>query len=433
MTQADAPMPVFGPLAGLRILDMTAALAGAFSTMLLADLGAEVIKVESLQHYPQPSRGPRFPPRGDDPASVAFRRDYPNSDPGDDPWNRLTWFNSQSRNKRNVTMDVTRPEGRELFLRLVERSDGFVENNAPGLLERLDIAPPVLHARNPRLIIVRMPPLGLSGPDFTATGFGWHFEELGGFLQVQGYPDGESVGSIFMDGASGPAGANAFLMALLERRRTGRGSLVELAQVENMAVHIGDLVMEARMNGRVPRRWGNRSPDFAPQGVYRCAGSDQWVVLSVRDDEEWTRLRAVLGDPVELREGRFATLGGRHEAHDEIDGLISAWTADQSKFEVFDRLQTAGLAAGPVMDEADASSDPQLHDRGFFQLLEHRSAGVHFHPGANFHLDVTPPIIWRAAPVTGQDNEYVYREVLGVTDEEFDALVAARHIGDTYD
>ena len=137
-----------------------------------------------------------------------------------------------------------------------------------------------------------MPPLGLSGPDFTATGFGWHFEELGGFLQVQGYPDGESVGSIFMDGASGPAGANAFLMALLERRRTGHGSVVELAQVENMTVHIGDVVMDAAMRGQPPQRWGNRSPDFAPQGAYRCMGEDQWVVLSVRDDAEWVALRA---------------------------------------------------------------------------------------------------------------------------------------------
>ena len=112
------------------------------------------------------------------PATLAFRRDYADGDPGEDPWNRISWFNSHARNKRDVTMDITRPEGRELFLRLVERSDGFVENNAPGLLERLDIGPDVLLARNPRLIIVRMPPLGLSGPDVTATGFGWHFEEL---------------------------------------------------------------------------------------------------------------------------------------------------------------------------------------------------------------------------------------------------------------
>jgi crotonobetainyl-CoA:carnitine CoA-transferase CaiB-like acyl-CoA transferase len=426
------PMPSFGPLRGLRVLDMTVAFAGAFTTMLLADLGAEVIKLESRHHYQTPTRGPRNPPRGTEPASMAFSHDYPDSDPGEDPWNRISWFTSHSRNKRNVTMDVTRPEGRELFLQLVERSDGFVENNAPGLLERFDIAPDVLRARNPRLIVVRMPPLGLSGPDHTATGFGWHFEELGGLLQGQGYPDGETVGSIFMDGASGPAGANAFLMALLRRRRTGRGSVVELAQVENLAVHIGDLVLEAAMHGAAPPRRGNRSPDFAPQGVYRCAGHDQWIALSVRDDAEWSALRAVLGDPAPLTDPAYATAAGRQAAHDAIDAVIESWTARRDKLDAFHALQAAGVPAGPVMDEADASADPQLHARGFFHLLEHRSAGTHFHPGANFQLRGTPPQLWRAAPLLGQDNEYVYREILGLDDAAYAALVASGHIGDTY-
>jgi crotonobetainyl-CoA:carnitine CoA-transferase CaiB-like acyl-CoA transferase len=310
-------MPAFGPLAGVRVLDMTVALAGPFATMLLADLGAAVIKVESLQHYSQPSRGPRVPPSDDDPASFSFRRDYADGDPGDDPWNRISWFNSHARNKRDVTMDITRPEGRDLFLRLVELSDGFVENNAPGLLERFNIGPDVLLARNPRLVIVRMPPLGLSGPDVKATGFGWHFEELSGLLSMQGYADGETVGSIFMDGASGPARANAFLMGLLAAPHRP-GAVVEVAQVENLTVHIGDLVMDAAMHDRVPPRWGNRSPDFAPQGVYRCAGDDQWLVLSVRDDGEWASLRAVLGDPRRWP-ARAGHPAGRRAAHDEID------------------------------------------------------------------------------------------------------------------
>jgi crotonobetainyl-CoA:carnitine CoA-transferase CaiB-like acyl-CoA transferase len=425
-------MPAFGPLHGLRVLDMTMAFAGAFTTMLLADLGAEVIKVESLQHYPTPTRGPRHPPRGTEPAAMAFTHDYPDSDPGEDPWNRISWFNSHSRNKRNVTMDVTRPDGRELFLQLVERSDGFVENNPPGLLERLAIAPDVLQARNPRLIVVRMPPLGLSGPDHTATGFGWHFEELAGLLQVQGYPDGETVGSIFMDGASGPAGANAFLMALLRRRRTGNGSVVELAQLENLTVHIGDLVLEAAMHGAAPPRHGNRSPDFAPQGVYRCAGHDQWIALSVRDDADWSALQAALGDPPQLSDPAYGTVAGRRAAHGAIDREIESWTRQHDKLDAFHALQAAGVPAGAVMDEADASADPQLHARGFFHLLEHPSAGTHLHPGANFHLRTTPLRLWRAAPVLGQDNDYVYREILGIDDEAYAALVTAGHIGDSY-
>lgn len=424
--------PAFGPLDGIRVIDLTIALAGAFTTMLLADLGAEVVKVESLQHYPTPTKGPRNPPRGADPVSMSTARDYPDNDPGDDPWNRLSWFNSQARNKRDVTMDLTRERGRELFLTLAERSDGLVENNGAGLLEKLGIGPDVLHSVNPGLVIVRMPPLGLSGPDSMATGFGWHFEDLGGFLRVQGYPDGTEVGSIFMDGASGPGGANAFLMGLLQRRRTGRGVVCELAQVENMICHIGDLTMDAAMNHRVPRRWGNRSPDFAPQGCYPCAGDDAWVVLSVRSDGEWRALRALLGDPPTLARTDLDTREGRHVAHAEIDAMIAAWTASQGPWAVAAALQDAGIPAGPVLDEAAACSDPQLHDRGFFHFLEHPSCGAHLHPGANFRLSATPPQLWRAAPTLGQDNEYVYKEILGVSDSEYDQLVTEHHAGTEY-
>jgi crotonobetainyl-CoA:carnitine CoA-transferase CaiB-like acyl-CoA transferase len=427
----DEP-PEFGPLAGMRIIDLTVALAGAFSTMLLADLGAEIIKIESRVHYQSSTKGPRSPARGDDAVAMSTARDYADGDPGDDPWNRLSWFNAQARNKRDATMEIGTPRGRELFLQLVERSDGLIENNAAGLLEKLQISPEVLLEVNPRLIIVRMPPLGLWGPDSSATGFGWHFEDLGGFLRVQGYADDVEVGSIFMDGASGPAGANAFLMALHQRRRSGQGMVCEVSQVENMICHIGDLTLDAAMNHRVPRRWGNRSPDFAPQGCYRCAGDDAWVVLSVRSNDDWARLLEVLGHPEALDRPDLTTLSGRHEGHDEIDDAIAAWTAQRSEMAAAEALQAAGIPAGPVLDEAAAASDPHLHERGFFHMLEHRSAGTHFHPGANFHLSETPPVIWRAAPVLGQDNEYVYKELLGVSDTGYDELVATGQIGDTY-
>jgi len=427
-----ADRPAFGPLRGLRILDLTIALAGAFTTMLLGDMGAEVIKLESRRHYPTPTKGLRSPPRGDDAVAMSAGRDYADSDPGDDPWNRLSWFNSQARGKLDATMEIGTELGREMFLRLVERSDGLIENNAPGLLEKLGVSPEVILERNERFIIVRMPPLGLWGPDYKTSGFGWHFEDLAGFYKVQGYPEGEEVGSIFMDGASGPAGANAFLMALLERRRTGRGSICEVSQVENMICHIGDLILDAQMNDRVPLRWGNRSPDFAPQGVYPCAGEDAWLAVSIRDDAEFVRLRQVLGDPHGLQDPSYATLGGRRAGHDLIDAVIAAWTSRQDKMAAATRLQEAGIPAGPVLDEADASSDPQLHSRGFFEMLDHPSAGTHFHAGANVRLPATPAVLWRAAPTVGQDNEYVYRDIIGVTDEEWATLVSDGHIGTDY-
>ncbi len=420
--------PNFGPLDGIRVLDLTVALAGAFSTMLLADLGAEVIKVDSLQHYSTSSRGPYRPGLPVDSVPAAARRDYPDAQPGQDPWNRISWFNSHARNKRDVTMDLTRPEGRELFLRLIEISDGFVENNPPGLLEKLGIGPDVLLERNPRCIVVRMPPLGLSGPDCHATGFGWHFEDLAGLLRVQGHADGPDVGSILMDATSGPAGANAFLMALLRRRRTGRGGLVEVAQVENLINHYGELTLGAAMTATTPPRWGNRSADYAPQGVYRCAGEDRWVALSVRSDAEWLTLAALVGAGLVGRED-LHRVHGRRRAHDEIDALLSAWTLGQDPFEVAASLQSSGVPAGPVMTEADALADRQLHERGFFVLLDHPSAGTHFYAGPNMVLDGTPLQVWRAAPTLGQDNEYVYRELLGVSSEAYARFERDGHIG----
>jgi crotonobetainyl-CoA:carnitine CoA-transferase CaiB-like acyl-CoA transferase len=435
-------LPPFGPLAGTRLVDLTVAFAGAFSTMLLADLGAEVIKVESLQHYSTPSRGPRRPVPGNEAVSMSPVRDYPGAEPGPDPWNRISWFNSHGRNKRVVTMDLTRERGRELFLRLIEQSDGLVENNPPGLLEKLALGPDVLLGRNPRCIVVRLPPLGLSGPDHRTTGFGWHFEDLAGLLRLQGYADGPEVGSIFMDAASGPAGANAFLMALLARRRTGAGAVVEVAQVENLVAHIGDLTMEAAMNGRVPARWGNRSPDFAPQGVYPCAGDDAWVALSVRDDAEWARLVDVLAAAATdhaaaeavaaLRRPELDEVAARRHAHDEIDAALARWTAGHAPMEVARALQQAGIPAGPVLDEADTLGDRHLAARGFFVVLDHPSAGTHPHPGTNFRMDDTPLRVWRAAPTLGQDNEYVYRRLLGVGEAEFRELERAGHIGSTY-
>ncbi|HUZ10861.1 MAG TPA: CoA transferase [Acidimicrobiales bacterium] len=426
------PAPTFGPLAGLRVLDLTVALAGAHSTMLLADLGAEIIKVESLQHYPASTKGPRHPATGPDPVLRSANRDYPEFEPGDDPWNRISWFNAQARNKLDMTVDLTRERGRELFLRLVEISDGIVENNAAGTLEKLRLAPEELLERNPRLVVVRMPPLGLSGPDCGATGFGWHFEELAGMLSVQGYPDGLTVGSIHMDAATGPGGASAFLMGLMQRRRTGAGSVVELAQIENLLHHMGDQVMDAAFNDRVPERWGNRDPNYAPQGVYRCAGEDQWIALTVRSDAEWLSLRREMGGPVALSSSDLGSVSGRRARHDVIDAAIADWTLPQAKEEVFRRLQAAGVPAGPVLDESDAFADPQLQSRGFFHLLTHPSAGTYFVPGSNFSLSATPPVMWRAAPVLGQDNEYVYRELLGVTEEEYAVLVAEGHVGDRY-
>lgn len=422
-----------GALDGIRVLDLTVAWSGPFATMLVGDMGAEVIRVESLHHYPTSTKGVRKPPRSMVARLGNVNRGYPDLDPGDDPWNRNALYNAHARNKRSMTVDLRRPEGRDIFLRLVERSDGLFENNTVGTLEKLGIGPDVLLATNPSLIVVRMPPLGSDGPLAHFTGFAPQFEALTGIIAAQGYADTDVtsvVTSFFMDAASGPAAASAFLMALHARRRSGRGAVVEVPQAENLLHSVGDLVAEAMLSGDPPRR-GNRDRSFAPQGVYPCAGDDQWVALTVTSDDEWRALRKVVASEA-LDEPGLSDVRTRRARHDEIDAVLAAWSRSLDKREAAARLQAAGVPAGPVMDEADAYADPHLRERGFFVELTHVAAGTHAHPGALFAMSATPPVIGRAAPALGQDNDYVYRDVLGCTDDDIERLTADGHIGDRY-
>jgi crotonobetainyl-CoA:carnitine CoA-transferase CaiB-like acyl-CoA transferase len=202
--------------------------------------------------------------------------------------------------------------------------------------------------------------------------------------------------------------------------------------VENLICHIGDLTMYAAMNNQVPPRWGNRSPDFVPQGCYRCRGDDEWIALSIRSDDEWDSLVVALGSPPALAVAELLSTAGRRAAQDEIDATISLWTKDRSPQEATAILQGAGIPAGPVLDEAAALSDPQLNERGFFHLLTHPSAGMHLHPGANFQLTASPTVLWRAAPTLGQDNAYVYGDILGISDAEQAELEAMGLMGTDY-
>ena len=199
---------------------------------------------------------------------------------------------------------------------------------------------------------------------------------------------------------------------------------------------LGD-VAGASSQGHRTGRWGNQlifGAKSAPSAI--GAPVPELLVDLPRPDLASRALRRglleLLGHPESLDRPDLTTLSGRHQGHDEIDDAIAAWTAQRSEMAAAEALQAAGIPAGPVLDEAAAASDPHLHERGFFHMLEHRSAGTHFHPGANFHLSETPPVIWRAAPVLGQDNEYVYKELLGVSDIDYDELVATGQIGDTY-
>lgn len=424
------------PLDGVRVVDMTVAWSGPYVTMLLADLGAEVIRVENPWIFPTSTRGV-FPRPTTEAVSAATNLNmsgYPDLDPGERPWNRSAIFNWHARNKRSMTLDLRKDAGKELFLRLVDLSDVLVENNAPNTLDRLGLGHDVLVERNPRVVVLRMPSGGLDGPYRDLIGFGSSFEGMVGLRSIRGLPETPPEAapmSLHMDAAAGTTGAFGVMMALRRLRREGRGGLVELAQLENLVHHIGEIVIGAAAGERIEPN-GNRDPLHAPQGAYRCAGEDRWVVISVGTDEEWAGLRRVMGDPSWAADDRFADQQGRWAAHDELDERIGAWTALLDRNEVFHRCQTQGVPAAPVTDEADLHADPQLRHRGFFRPMASPHTGEHDYP-AHAVRWTGPPMRWdRGAPGLGDDNEYVYKELLKVTDDEYEALRREGHISADY-
>jgi crotonobetainyl-CoA:carnitine CoA-transferase CaiB-like acyl-CoA transferase len=340
--------------------------------------------------------------------------------------------NSLGRNKLSCTIDTRRPEGRELLMRLAERSDVFVDNFKASGLARMGINLSELEARNPRLVIIRMPPTGLTGDWSGYTGFGAQFDGLTSLLWLCGHRGSDlttSPATTYMDGASGPAAALAVIAALRYRSGTGRGQLVEFAQSENILNHLGDVFVDCEL-GVEPERWGNRDRWRAPQGLYRCRGEEQWIAVSVGDDEAWRALAGVLGRSELGRDARFADAASRRAHHDELDELIGAWSAQQSAPDAFAALQRAGVAAAPFLDDPSLAADPQFRARQWQRPLESLDVGTHLHPGLPYR---GVPQEWRrGSPVLGQDNEYVYKDIMGVSDEDFERYRAAKILAEDY-
>ncbi|HXH13978.1 MAG TPA: CoA transferase [Alphaproteobacteria bacterium] len=421
------------PLEGIRILDFTVVWAGPFATMLLADFGAEVIRVESLQYFPSVTRG--LLPRPD--AALArqlagYAGAYPERDPGSRPWNRHPMFNPHARNKLGMTVDLSRPKGRELFLKLVRLSDVLVENHSARFMENLGLTYDVLSQSKPDLIMVSMPAFGMSGPYKYYQGFGVNVESVCGLTWLRAYPDGdatETSSTLHMDAASGAGTAFAILAALHYRQRTGKGQFIDFAQAENLMQQIGEILMDYPMNGRSQRSLGNRHPVMAPHGCYPCRGHDRWVIIAVADDAEWERFCQAVGNPPWVRDARFADSANRYRHQDALDAHIAAWTQQHHPWEIMERLQGAGIASGPVMRETDLFTDPHLKARGFFQIVTHPEAGTHPYPGIMWQMSKTAATIRRPAVRLGEDNDYVYRELLKLSEAEIAALRAEGHIG----
>jgi crotonobetainyl-CoA:carnitine CoA-transferase CaiB-like acyl-CoA transferase len=422
------------PLEGIRVVTISVVYAGPFVTQLLGDWGAEVIRVESLHHFTSLTRGPVVRPSK---ASVQAMRliwtwYYAEADPKERPWNRYPIFQSHARNKLGCTMDLRQPKGQELFKRLVKTSDIVVENNATGTMEKLGLDYEALREVKPDIIMLRMPGLGLAGPYSGYRTYGSMVDEIVGHHWLRRYPDMDpsmTTGVVYSDGSAGVHGAFACLMALRHRNRTGKGQFIELAQAETLIPYLGDAFLDYTMNGRVHNSMGNRHRWAAPHGCYRCRGDDHWVCIAVFNEEQWQGLCRALGNPAWTEDHRFADSLSRYHNQDELDRHLEDWTKEHDHYAVMHILQREGVPAGPVIDDRDAYNDPHLKERGFFQQLTHADCGTHFYPGLAWKASQTPNAIRTPPCGLGEHNDYVYREVLGISAAEYDELVKEGHIG----
>ena len=403
------------PLEDVRVLDLSRIWAGPYCTKLMADMGAQVIKVESLRVYDS-HRGPVSPARG-----IAS---YPDSDGGDQPWNRNGWFNCLHMSKHGITLELTDALGCDLFEDLVSISDVIIENFRYGSLERLGYTYEDLRRIRPDIIYVSMPGFGNSGPwrDYLAYGIGQ--EQLSGMAHMTGYEDDGPMKSGINHGdpITGSHAAGIILAGLRHRRRTGKGMFIDVSQLESTVALLGPYLLGFQMTGQDYERRGNRSDLYAPHNVYPCLEEDSWVSIAVTGDHEWHALCRVM-ERVDLSEDpRYGTLQGRRECEDDLDDIISSWTCHQKAADLASLLQDAGVPATPVLSAPGLLADPHLKDRGTFVQVEHPWAGTHTYPGIAWKMSATPGIVRWPAPGLGQDNKTVYGKLLGLPQEKIQAL-----------
>lgn len=433
------------PLEGLRVVDLCVVWAGPFGTMLLGDLGAEIIKPENPFVFQPMTRGAMArPPQILANNAIAWSGGVPGGQVGDRPWDYSPTFVSLYRNKKSFTVDLRRPEGLDVLRRLVAVSDVVYENNATGTMEKLGITYDWLKEANPKIIFIRVPAYGSTGPYYEARALGVHLEAVMGHSLLRGYSDADPSSNTAIysgDYLAGAQGAFAAMTATWHRDRTGEGQLIEIGQAENAAAMFTQAIMDYSLNSNVQGAITNRDVHRrALQGVYPALSpgtsatmDDRWIAISIEGDVEWNAFTAAIGSPAWAADARFATNDGRLAAHDEIDALIAAYTATQDDYELMHRLQAAGIAATPVLEASRMFDDPHLRSRNFFRTQTQRSSGTYEYVGPVWQLPGTPVEFYQPPVMFGEHNEYVYREVLKISEDEYQSLLAGGHIADAYD
>jgi crotonobetainyl-CoA:carnitine CoA-transferase CaiB-like acyl-CoA transferase len=393
-------------LNGVRIIDLTMVFAGPVATKIMAELGAEVIKIESAQR-----------------ADIFTRANiYPENEPGDDPWNRGCLFHSLNAGKRAISLNLGIEKGREIFEQLVKISDAVIENFSPRVMENWGLNYEKLKKINPRIVMVSISGLGHCGllKDYYMYVPG--MEGMSGLTHNTGYPEEPPLlsGYAYGDWVTGASAAMALITALYRQRNTGKGQYVDISGREAAVCHLGDIIMDYTLNKRDRTRMGNKQPGFAPHGCYRCKGDDEWVTLCVQNNEQWRRLIKMIDKAELLKEEKFASMQSRWENQPQLDNLIENWTRERDKCEIMEILQKSRIPAGVVFNMKEVNLNSHLKKRGFFQIIDH-GEGVGQRPIPSQipgKIHGVKKTALKRAPHFGEDTENVLCSLLGMSRRE---------------
>lgn len=396
------------PLDGIRVADLTMMWAGPFATRILGEMGAEVIKIES--------------PRAWDNIRTLIPQ------PGvEDPWNSSFYFNDYNRDKKSLTLDLAQDLGKATFLKLVAKCDVVIENYRADVLDNLGLGYDVLKTAKPDIILVSMAGYGKTGPERDQVGFGPIIEQMSGLTSMTGYGDDGipmKTGLSYGDPVAGMAAASAVALALIKRRKTGEGTFIDLGQREVLSTFIGEAFVAASLRGEEPAHRGNRNARYFAQGVYQCAGEEQWLAITMRTLGEWRSVATALDLKEELADvAKDARL-------DEIDRRISGALAEMDPQSAMERLAKAGVPAGRVLNTVDIHNDPHLEARGYWVELPHPKMATWKQPRSAWQLKEAAPTPRRHAPLFGEHNREILGGLLGLSDAEIAALAEAEVISE---
>ena len=405
-------MPDTLPFEGIKVADFSWVAVGPTTTKYLADHGATAVRVEANT------------PLDILRAAGPFKDGVPGLD-------RTQFFADYNTSKYGITLDLKNPAGVEVARRLIAWADVFIESFTPGTVDRMGIGYETARSINPSIIMASTCLMGQTGPAAGFAGFGFHAGAIAGYYEITGWPDLPPDGpwTAYTDTLSPRFIAATIMAALDHRRRTGEGQYIDASQLEMGLQYLAPQLIDYGVSGRQATRMGNRSDAMAPHGAFPCQGEDQWCAIAVENDQQWAGLRKAMGEPDWAKDERFDGLAGRLAHQDEIESKLSEWTMTKPPRAVMDTLILEGVPAGVVQRSSDLQEDPQLAHRGFFRNLDHQEMGTIPYPGHQFRISGYDSGPRSAAPVLGQHNEEVLRDLLGMTDEEIVEVVIAEAFG----